>query len=261
MHSIKILIVEDEAVVGLDLEARLEAEGYEIVNVVNNGPKAIEVYKSQQVDFILCDIKLIGNMTGIEAVQEMIAFREAPVIYLTAQADRSTIEAAMKTYPSAYITKPFNNESLKIAIDLAINNFALRAQNQPFTKEKEEPIKPLNSAPKLPDRETILQINDYVFIKENYKFQKIQLNDILFFEADKNYTTIHTESRKIALRLTLNTVLERLSTTKFIRVHRSYAVNIDKIDSFDEHDLNIGKFQIPIGRSHKEDFMKYFLFR
>jgi two-component system, response regulator PdtaR len=261
MHTVKILIVEDEAVVGLDLEARLEEEGYEIVNVVNNGSKAIEIYKSLQVDLILCDIKLIGNMTGIEAVQEMISFREAPVIYLTAQADRSTIEAAMKTYPSAYITKPFSTESLKIAIDLAINNFALRSQNQPFPKIREENIKPLHSVAKSPDRETILQINDYVFIKENYKFQKLFLSDILFFEADKNYTTIHTESKKIALRLTLNTVLERLSTPKFIRVHRSYAVNIDKIDSFDEHDLYMGKFQIPIGRSHKEDFMKYFLFR
>ncbi|WP_428654830.1 LytR/AlgR family response regulator transcription factor [Runella sp.] len=261
MQNIKILIVEDEAVVGLDLEARLESEGYEIVDVVNNGLKAIELYRTLQVDLILCDIKLIGTMTGIEAVKEMIAIREAPVIYLTAQADRSTIEAAMKTYPSAYITKPFSTESLKIAIDLAINNFALRAQNQVFSKEKEDTVKPLNSIPKSADRETILQINDYVFIKENYKFQKLLLNDILFFEADKNYTTIHTESKKIALRLTLNTVLERLSTPKFIRVHRSYAVNIDKIDSFDEHDLTIGKFQIPIGRSHKEDFMRYFMFR
>ncbi|AEI48505.1 LytR/AlgR family response regulator transcription factor [Runella slithyformis] len=261
MHTVKILIVEDEAVVGLDLEARLEEDGYEIVNVVNNGSKAIEIYKSIQVDLILCDIKLIGTMTGIEAVREMIAFREAPVIYLTAQADRSTIEAAMKTYPSAYITKPFSTESLKIAIDLAINNFALHSQNQSFPKHRDETVKPLHPNAKSPDRETILQINDYVFIKENYKFQKLFLGDILFFEADKNYTTIHTDSKKIALRLTLNTVLERLSAPKFIRVHRSYAVNIDKIDSFDEHDLYVGKFQIPIGRSHKEEFMRYFMFR
>ena len=210
MNPVKILIVEDEAVVALDLEARLEAEGYEIIDVVNNGPKAIDIFRNQAVDLILCDIKLIGDMTGIEAVQKMAAIREAPVIYLTAQADRATIEAAMKTYPAAYITKPFSTESLKNANVLAIKNFSLRSQKQGPAKETEESARPFQPLPKSTDRETILQADDYVFIKENYKFQKLYLNDILFFEADKNYTTIHTDNRKIAIRLTLNVVLERI---------------------------------------------------
>ncbi|MFC0185315.1 DNA-binding response regulator, LytR/AlgR family [Pseudarcicella hirudinis] len=255
-NYINILIVEDEALVGLDLSTRLEHEGYKIVGVTDEGQEALSLFKENPVDLLLLDININGEWDGIETAQKISEIRQTPIIYITAQTDNATIERAKHTFPAAYLTKPFTTDNLKIAIELAINNFA-RKKSSPETAKaatERDSNSPSNN------RETILQIDDYIFIKQNYQFTKVKLIDILYLETDNNHVSIITTSKKFTLRLTLNSVLERIHYDKLVRTHRSFAVNLDQIESFNEHEVLIGKHSVPIGRNYKEEFLTFFDF-
>lgn len=253
---IKILIVEDEPILAMELSDSLEEEGYDVVGIVNNGRKALELFRRQTVDLLLCDITIKGDWDGIQTVEQLVAERPVPVIYLTAHLDRETLDRAKQTYPAAYVNKPYQLHSLRIAIELAIYNFS--AQQSP--KQTEHPAIPATERDVL-GRETILLANNHLFIKQNYQFVKIDLDDILYLEADNIYTTLVTKARKYALRLTLSGLLERISKPELIRIHRSYAINVEKVESFNESEVSIGPHLIPLSRGYKEDFLRHFLQR
>lgn len=250
-----ILIVEDEAIVGMDLAARLEAEGYDVLEVADNGKDALALFKANEVDLVLLDIQLKGSWDGIVTAQHLKQIKLVPFIYLSGQTDDETLERAKETSPSAYLTKPISNVALRISIDLAIHNFAK-------AKDETSNVKVLNIVTKEPNatRESILQIDNFIFIKQSYQFNKVKLSEILYLESDNNYVHIITSSKKFTLRLTLNGVLERINFDKLVRTHRSFAINIDQIESFNDHEIIMGKHTIPLGRNYKDDFMRYFDF-
>ncbi|WP_234733684.1 response regulator [Tellurirhabdus bombi] len=247
-ERIHILIIEDEGILAMELSDSLEEEGYYVVGVASNGRKAFDIFRRQHVDLLLCDITLKGDWDGIETVQHLTAERPVPVIYLTALSDRETLNRAKQTYPAAYVNKPYQLASLRTAIELAIHNFT----------QRKKPATPSPTERNHLDRETILQINDYVFIKQNYQFVKVNLTDLLYLEADNVYTSLITTDRKYVLRQTLSGILERVQQPGLVRVHRSYAVNINKVESFNETEIVIGTQQIPMSRSYKESFLQQF---
>jgi two-component system, response regulator PdtaR len=250
--KVNILVVEDEAIVAMALADKLESEGYHIVGIANNGLKAIELFEQNQVDLLLCDINIKGDWDGIQTVTKMIAIKPIPVIYLTAFSDIETVERAKKTFPAAYVTKPYNIINLRIAIEMAIHNFVER-----IYPEKKPTIN-INFQEKENSKESILQIDNHVFIKQGYQFVKVALNDILILEADDIYTTFITTEKKYAFRMSLTNVLEKLNFARMSRVHRSFAVNTNHISSFNDFELVIGNHTVPIGKSYKTDFMKIF---
>ncbi|MFD2936669.1 response regulator [Spirosoma flavum] len=249
-ERIHILIVEDEGILAMELSDSLEADGYFVVGIANNGRKALDLFQRQRVDLLLCDITIKGDWDGIETVRHLTAERSIPVIYLTALTDRETLERAKQTYPAAYVNKPYQLASLRNAIELAIHNFTQHP-------------KPVSAMP-VPlergarDRETILQIDDHLFVKQNYQFVKINVNELLYLEADNVYTTLVTANKKYVIRLTLSGILERMNLPSLVRIHRSYAVNIHKVESFNDTELNIGAQSLPLSRSYKEDFLLRF---
>jgi DNA-binding LytR/AlgR family response regulator len=83
----------------------------------------------------------------------------------------------------------------------------------------------------------------------------------LYIEADNNYTSIITTDKKFLLRLSLNQLLDKINYKALVRVHRSYAVNINAIQSFNEQEVEINQQHLPIGRNYKEEFLKHFDFR
>jgi two-component system, response regulator PdtaR len=249
----KILLIEDEYILATELKRTLQKEGYEVVEICDNGQEALQFFKENEIDLMLCDISILGDWDGIETATRLLEVKQIPLIYLTALADTETIERAKQTFPAAYIPKPYNLQNLRLAIEMAINNFAVKV-NPVHLK-----ILPKNDITQ--HKETILQVNDDIFIKQNYQFVKFPLNDILYLEADNIHTTIVTPTKKYAIRQPLSTILERLPTTSLIQVHRSYAVNINKIDSFNEHEIMIGTQPIPLSRGSKDEFLKHFMFR
>jgi two-component system, response regulator PdtaR len=253
---LKILLVEDEFILATELTDTLESEGYEVVEVADNGREALAIFKDNEVDLVLCDINIKGDWDGIETVGKLLEHRLVPIIYLTALTDAATLERAKKTFPAAYIPKPYHITNLRMAIEMAINNFALKVQPPTALKIVKDEKTSDNTA-----KEQILQVNDAVFVKQNYQFVKFGLNEILFLEAENIHTTIVTIHKKYVIRLALTAILERLPLDTLVRVHRSFAVNIHKIDAFNEQDITIGTHQIPLGRSFKEEFMRQFMFR
>lgn len=254
--KINILIVEDEAIVAMALCDKLEAEGYCVVGIANNGLKAVELFQNNEVDLLLCDINIKGDFDGIETVKRITTIRPIPVIYLTAFSDIDTVERAKKTYPAAYVTKPYNMVNLRISIDVAIHNFAL------MIDPKNKPVTP-NAVPdkETDNKEYILQIDEQIFIKQGYQFVKINQKDIVYLEAEDNYTTFVTDDKKYALRMSLSHILERFPTLRLVRIHRSYAVNIKRVDSFNDYEVNVGKSTLPLSKNYKEDFLRLFVFK
>lgn len=120
MSEPKVLIVEDERIIALDLERRLERCGYTVVGLESEGEAAIETARTKSPDIIIMDIMLSGSMDGIEASKHIKAELAIPVIFLTAYADEGTLERVKQAEPYGYILKPFNERELLTTIDIAL---------------------------------------------------------------------------------------------------------------------------------------------
>lgn len=116
----KILIVEDESLVVMDLTLSLTKLGYDVIGSASNYQDAIALTKDKKPNLILMDIYLNGNIDGIETAKEINKFYDIPIIYLTALSGSNELERALTTNPSAYLIKPFSTQSLKAAIEIAL---------------------------------------------------------------------------------------------------------------------------------------------
>lgn len=120
MPGEKIFIVEDEALVALELQQTLEKYGYEIAGVARSGRDAIKMVFESRPDLVLMDIRLEGDMDGVEAARQIKLLTDIPLIYLTAHSDHNSLDRAMPTEPSGYILKPFDDRSLKTTIEITL---------------------------------------------------------------------------------------------------------------------------------------------
>jgi len=125
--SSRILIVEDESVVALDLRQRLESLGYTVVGSVSTGRDAVESAGKLDPDLVLMDIVLAGDMDGVAAAGEIRSRFALPIVYLTAFSDRPTVERVKTTAPAGYVIKPFDEGALRAAIEVALTRHRLEA--------------------------------------------------------------------------------------------------------------------------------------
>jgi DNA-binding LytR/AlgR family response regulator len=252
-EKVNVLIVEDESIVAMDLAAGLENDGYNVVGMADSADEAIELFTGNDVDIVLMDINIIGDRDGIDTAKELLKIRKIPVIYLTAVTDAASVNRIKDTQPAAFLTKPYNINNVRIAIDLAINNFASAT-----TAESKKDVSSAKSEASS-DKDVILQMNQYVFIKQNYRFIKVALADIQYAESENNYIHIITAQRKYTLRMSLQQLEEKIHYNRLIRIHKSYMVNMDAIRSFSESEVQVeGGIDLPIGRNYKDNFIQQF---
>ncbi|GAB4024204.1 response regulator [Spirosoma koreense] len=258
-----ILIVEDEVILALDLCLQLENQGYTIAGTATTGRQALALHQQQQADIVICDINLRGDWSGIETARQLVAFNPVPIIYLSAMTDRSTLEQAKVTKPAAYLIKPVTSDNLRIAIEIALSNFAYSTEIEKAVIPREPVTIPISTSPATNSREgeAILQVGDYIFIKQNYQFVRLHQAEILYAEAEDKYTTLVTTTRKFVLRLSLVVLLQRLMDMTLVRVHRSYAVNLEKVESFNDYEIQINGQTLPLGRVYKDEFLRNFRVR
>ena len=128
MSPIKVLVVEDESIVALDIQHRLRAMGYAVVGLALTGPEALELTERTEPDLILMDIRLKGPISGIETAELLRAKRDLPVIYLTAYTDQATLERARISEPFGYVVKPFEDRELNITIEIALYRHTVERQ-------------------------------------------------------------------------------------------------------------------------------------
>jgi two-component system, LytTR family, response regulator LytT len=245
MSKTNILIVEDESIVAKDIQHSLKKLGYTVVGMCSNGEDAIRTAEEMSPDLVLIDIMLKGDMSGIEAADQIRQRMNIPVIYLTAYADESTLNKAKVTEPYGYIIKPFKEIDLHTAIEMAI-----------YKHEKETDVKK--------ERDFLYSLvenkdsKDIIFVKSNSRLVKVRTEDIYFIEALKDYVVINTGNTRYTVHSTMKDIEKKLPPNEFIRVHRSFIVRIDKIVAIDHANLIIedDKKQIPIGGSFKDDLVK-----
>lgn len=121
MKNIKILVVEDESIVALEIKRRLQNLGYMVPAVASSGEDAINKASLTFPDLILMDIMLKGDMDGVEAARQIREKFDIPVIYLTAYSDDETLDRAKETGPYGYILKPFEESDLHASIEMALS--------------------------------------------------------------------------------------------------------------------------------------------
>ena len=138
MSDTRILVVEDEEIVALDIESTLQALGYDVPFVFAFAEEAVERIAEVKPDLVLMDIRLKGKMDGIEAAQKIRECFSIPVIYLTANADLATLQRAKVTEPFGYVLKPFEERELQTTIEIALSRHqAEQRMRQTLEKEKE----------------------------------------------------------------------------------------------------------------------------
>ena len=120
MAEARIVVVEDETIVAMDLAATLRGLGYDVLAVVDNGKDAIDTVSKLGPDLVLMDIRLKGTMDGIEAAKTIHDREQIPIVFLTAHGDTSTIERSMGSAPYGYLVKPFDEAELQRAITVAM---------------------------------------------------------------------------------------------------------------------------------------------
>jgi CheY-like chemotaxis protein len=135
MAKSKIMIVEDEWITADDIGMSLQSLGYTVSSVVSSGEEAIQKAEKDKPDLVLMDIMLKGKMDGIEAASQIRSCYNIPIIYLTAYADEKILERAKITEPFGYIVKPFVNEDLKIAIEIALYKHRVEKERKKLVEE------------------------------------------------------------------------------------------------------------------------------
>lgn len=132
----KILIVEDEALIARDIKESLEELNHYSCRMVNSVLKALEVIKNELPDLVLIDIKLTGSLNGVDLGKILLSKDNLPYIYLTSHTDSLTFTEAKNTRPAGFLVKPFKQNDLRIAIEIALNNFGHRKIDFSHSPEK-----------------------------------------------------------------------------------------------------------------------------
>lgn len=128
MKTERILLVEDEGVVALDVEQRLTQLGYRVVGIADTGTAALELARTHQPDLVLMDIRIRGELDGIDLARELATRHELPVVFLTGNADEATLRRAIAAEPYGYVLKPFELRTLEAVIATAL--FRFRAERR-----------------------------------------------------------------------------------------------------------------------------------
>jgi DNA-binding LytR/AlgR family response regulator len=226
----KIYIVEDEPLIADSIAHALEKDGYSVCGIADNAKEALYDIEELCPDLILLDINIVGTITGVALAGKINKKFKIPFIFLTSLADEDTINKVKETNPSGFLSKPFNEAGLRSNIEIALFK---------FEQKKEEK--------KL--------IENSFFVKNRGELVKVNKTDIQYVEAYDNYSKLVCCSNEYLLSFTLKKVSEKLEDANFIRIHRSYLININKIDSLFDGYVFINNKKLPIGKSYKEALM------
>lgn len=226
--KLKCIITDDEPIARKGLQSYVERINFlELVGVCEDAIQLNNQLKSQQADLLFLDIEM-PYMTGIELLNSL---SNPPKVIITS----AYAEYAIKGYDlevSDYLLKP-----------ISFDRF-LKAVNKVYDQliSSQTPV-----------------VQDYLFVKTSLKLEKIRFIDMRFIEGVENYVAIYTSDGKIITHTTLRTILQKLPPERFVQVHKSYLVNIDKIDSIEGNLLGIGKNKIPLSRTYKETALEIIL--
>ena len=233
MKETRIGIVEDEIIIADSIRSVLLRMNYRVAEPCINYEEAIKMLETDPPHLLLLDINLGStSKSGIDIGSYIREHMDMPFIFLTANSDMKTVELAKTVNPNAFLVKPFVQNELYAAIEIAMHNFYAQ-------KASESPV---------PGK-------DFLFIKDGTELHKINFSDILFLESDHVYVSVHTATRKYLIRTSLQNYVEQLDKNLFLRIHRSYVVNLSKIESVIGSQIQVGDRSLPVSKSYKDELL------
>ncbi len=241
MDKVRVLIVEDEAITAESLSEVLSQLGYITSGIAIDALEAIDILNKENTDIAILDINIQGDKDGIWIADLIHKKYNIPFVFLTAYEDEKILARAIKTNPGAYLLKPYTKIDLSAAIQLAIQNFALKQT----ASSSQDTINNENTAP--------IKLSEAIFIKNDYMFNKVVINEIILLKSDGHYVEIHTTAKKYLVRAKLSDFSSILPNELFIRVNRSYLVNINCIDKFGTTFLYVNNTEIHLGKAYREE--------
>jgi DNA-binding LytR/AlgR family response regulator len=225
----KCIIVDDNKMARMALKQLVsQVPALELVAECNDAAEALDSLDSTQVDLLLLDIEMPG-MNGFDLIKKM-GNNKPFIIFTTAKKDYAV--EAFELNVVDYLVKPIALPRFKQAIEKAQD--AIESNKQEVKVEEQ----------------------GFVFVKDNGVLKRIAIDDIIFLEAMGDYVKVHTPQKFHVVHATLKSIEEKLPSSKFIRVHRSYIVAINKIDYIQEGAISIGKTTIPVADTHKSNLNK-----
>ncbi len=236
MEKIKILVVEDQVLQARDLVSALQNMNYEVVGEARDSRHSIRLLDELRPDLALIDIRLAQGNSGIDVAEWIKQEHPIPFIFITASEEMAIFEKAKKTMPYGYLIKPYTREDLYRTIELALLNFSTdRGQNGLNNSERE-----------------------YIFLKDGRSYRKLRIHEILWIEADGNYKKFYGLDRKLIAnpRLSMEEIEQILPAQSFIRIHKSFLVNMNKITRLESDQIWIEDFALPIGRNYQDNIQK-----
>lgn len=226
MNNIRCIVVDDEPLaVELLADYLAKTPGMEVVMKTTHVLEALHSVQEGKADLLFLDIQM-PELTGIQFMK--IIRNACPVILTTAYA-----EYALEGYEFDvvdYLLKPVTFERFMVAVEKARRRLEQTTAREPAGPE-------------------------HIFIKTEYRIQKIDLAEILYIEALRDYIAIHTTSGKVMSLESLRSMEEILPATNFIRIHKSYIINRNKIQFLERGKVVINQQYLPVGDTYREKFM------
>ena len=222
----RILIVEDEFIIAENLRKILVELGYMISGHALDADEAIQILEEGGTDLALLDVTLGLGMDGI-ALGDIIRARFfIPFIFLTSHSDAATILRAKDVHPAGFLVKPFNKAEIYAGIEIALVNVVTPAPS------------------------------DYIYVKISGQVKKVAHAEITLLKADRVYVEIHrVGAMPMLVRESLNVWEEKLPS-EFLRVHRSYIVNLAHVASVEAQTITVAGKEIPVSRTIREEVLK-----
>lgn len=231
VDRIKILIVEDEPNIAESLRDILEVLEHDVVGIASSYDETLEFVDEGNVELLLLDIQLKGDKSGIDIANILRASYDLPFIFTTAFADGKTIEKASQMGPYGYLVKPYGMKDIHAAIEVAMSNF--------------------RNTQKLRSNEAQLMSDDQLYVKVDSKLVRLDEDSIIYVEAKGDYAMFNTEQTTYIVHSTIKNIESKLNPSKFLKVHRSFIVNLRKIVDIEDTNLVVKDKVIPISRSNK----------
>ena len=232
MNPINCLIVDDEPIAREIVKTYCShLAALHIVASCGNALDAKMVLQQQKIDILFLDI----NMPVLDGIAFLKTLKHQPQVIFTTAYKEYAIDA-FDLSACDYLLKPFSLERFIIAVDKAL----------------EKLVPSLN----ITEANIETKQEDYVFIKADGKIYKILFDELLFAEANGNYTKIVTTQYSLLANMTFSSFEELLPKSSFLRVHRSFLINIPKITHIEGNRIFITHYEIPIGSNYRDAFLK-----
>ena len=236
----KILIIEDQKIASEELKSQLEDLNYSNISIATNSDEAVNLFQREKHDFLIIDIGLEGSsLNGIELCERLQAIQHTPAIFLSGYSDQQTLDKVKKVTHSNFLVKPCSSRQLFVTIDKAIDDFTKsNIANQDIPKCY------------------FANQDDHFYIKtSNNGYSKVNASDVVWIETVRGGIEINTTDGKVyILTASLNSFLLQFQHSSYLRVHRSFLINKEHIQSIKDRSFiiasNSKKKLIPCSQSY-----------